>query len=265
MYEVTYERPATLPDAVRLLKSTGGRALAGGQSLVAAMKLRLADHGTVVDLGALAELRGIRRDGDALVIGAMSRHAEVAASDEVRRAIPALARLAGGIGDRQVRNMGTLGGALANSDPAACYPAGVLALGATIRTTERVIAADDFFRGLYETALRDGELITEVRFPIAQAAAYVKFEQPASGFALVGVCVARTTAGVRVAVTGAKGCAFRCTELEQALQASFTPQAARSVRVAPDELSADLHASAEYRAHLIPVICARAVAHALGG
>jgi carbon-monoxide dehydrogenase medium subunit len=265
MYEVAYERPATLPEAVRLLKSTGGRALAGGQSLVAAMKLRLADHGTVVDLGALAELRGIRRERDVLVIGAMTRHAEVAESDDVRRAIPALARLAGGIGDRQVRNMGTIGGSLANSDPAACYPAGVLALGAAIHTTERVIAADDFFLGMYETALRDGELITDVRFPVPQAAAYVKFEQPASGFALVGVCVARTATGVRVAVTGAKGCAYRCTELEQALQGSFTPQAARAVRVAADDLSADLHASAEYRAHLIPVIGARAVAQALAG
>jgi carbon-monoxide dehydrogenase medium subunit len=265
MYEVAYERPATLPEAVRLLKSTGGRALAGGQSLVATMKLRLADHGTVVDLGALAELRGIRRERDVLVIGAMTRHAEVAESDDVRRAIPALARLAGGIGDRQVRNMGTIGGSLANSDPAACYPAGVLALGAAIHTTERVIAADDFFLGMYETALRDGELITDVRFPVPQAAAYVKFEQPASGFALVGVCVARTATGVRVAVTGAKGCAYRCTELEQALQGSFTPQAARAVRVAADDLSADLHASAEYRAHLIPVIGARAVAQALAG
>jgi len=265
MYEVAYERPTTLPDAVRLLKSTGGRALAGGQSLIAAMKLRLADHGTVVDLGALAELRGIRRDGDALVIGAMTRHAEVAASDEVRQMIPVLARLAGGIGDRQVRNMGTIGGSLANSDPAACYPAGVLGLGAAIHTTERVIPADDFFRGLYETALQDGELITAVRIPVPKAAAYVKFEQPASLFALVGVCVARTAAGVRVAVTGAKACAYRCAELEQALQRSFTPQAARAVRVSVDDMSADLHASAEYRAHLIPVICARAVAQSLAG
>jgi aerobic carbon-monoxide dehydrogenase medium subunit len=265
MYEVAYERPATLADAVRLLKSSGGRALAGGQTLVAAMKLRLADHGTVVDLGAIAELRGIRREADSLVIGAMTRHAEVAGSDVVQRTIPALARLAAGIGDRQVRNMGTIGGSLANSDPAACYPAGVLAMGATIQTTERTIAADDFFRGLYETALRDGELITAVRFPIPQAAAYVKFEQPASGFALVGVCVARTAAGVRVAVTGAKGCAYRCAELEQALQRDFTPQAARAVRVPPDDLATDLHASADYRAHLIPVICSRAVAQALAG
>jgi carbon-monoxide dehydrogenase medium subunit len=264
MYQVAYERPATLQDAVRVLKATSGRPLAGGQSLVAAMKLRLADHGTVVDLGALPELRGIRRDGNALVIGAMTRHAEVADSETVRSAVPALASLAGGIGDRQVRNMGTIGGSLANNDPAACYPAAVLALGASIQTSERTIAADDFFRGMYETALKDGELITAVRFPIPAQAAYVKFEQPASLFALVGVCVARSGAAVRVGVTGAKGSAFRCAELEKALQASFTPQAARAARVPADDLLSDLHASADYRAHLIPVIGARAVARALG-
>jgi carbon-monoxide dehydrogenase medium subunit len=264
MYEVAYERPASLQEAVRVVKATGGRPLAGGQSLVGSMKLRLADHGTVVDLGAIAELRGIRREGDALVVGAMTRHAEVADSEVVRSTIPALARLADGIGDRQVRNMGTIGGALANSDPAACYPAAVLALGASIQTTERTIAADDFFRGMYETALKDGELITAVRLPIPAAAAYLKFEQPASRFALVGVCVARNGATVRVGVTGAKACAFRCTELERALQASFTPQAARAVRVPADDLLSDLHATAEYRAHLIPVIGSRAVARALG-
>jgi aerobic carbon-monoxide dehydrogenase medium subunit len=265
MYSVTYERPATLADAVRLLKTSGGRALAGGQSLVGAMKLRLADHGTVVDLGAIAELRGIRREGNAIVIGAMTRHAEVAESSDVRAAIPGLARLAEGIADRQVRNMGTLGGSLANNDPAACHAAGVLALGASIQTTQRLIAADDFFLGMYETALEEGELITAVHFPIPIAAGYVKFEQPASQFALVGVCVAKTQSGVRVAVTGAKSCVYRCPELEQALQASFTPQAARAVRVSADDLSSDLHATAEYRAHLIPVICARAVARASGG
>ena len=262
MYQVAYERPATLPDAVKLLKRSGGRALAGGQSLVAAMKLRLADHGTVVDLGGIAELRGIRREGDELVIGAMTRHAEVAESAEVRAAIPGLARLAQGIGDRQIRNMGTIGGSLANNDPAACYPAGVLALAARIQTTQRVIAADDFFTGMYETALQDGELITAVRFPVPLAAAYAKFEQPASQFALVGVCVARTTAGVRVAVTGAKACAYRCSEIETALRASFTAQAARAVRLAADDLSNDLHATADYRAHLITVMAARAVAAA---
>jgi carbon-monoxide dehydrogenase medium subunit len=182
----------------------------------------------------------------------------------VRAAIPGLAGLAAGIGDRQVRNMGTIGGSVANNDPAACYPSAVLALGASIHTTRRVIAADDFFVGIYQTALQDGELITELRVPIPLASAYAKFEQPASQFALVGVYVARTTGGVRVAVTGAKACVYRCSEIEQALAASFTPQAARRVKLAADELSVDQHATAEYRAHLIPVMAARAVALAAG-
>ena len=265
MYPLVYERAGSLAEAVDLLERTGGRPLAGGQSLVSAMKLRLADVGTVVDLGGIPGLRGIRREGDSLVIGAMTRHADVAESPVVQATLPGLARLAAGIGDRQVRNMGTVGGALANNDPAACYPAAVLALGATVHTTKRVIAAEQFFVGIYQTALDDGELITEVRFPLPTAAAYAKFEQPASQFALVGVFVAKTAAGVRVAVTGAKACVYRCTEIETALAASFTPAAARGVQVSADELSADLHASAEYRAHLIPVMAARAVAQATGG
>jgi carbon-monoxide dehydrogenase medium subunit len=229
------------------------------------MKLRLADSGTVVDLGGIAELRGIRREGQTIVIGAMTRHADVAESPLVLSAIPGLARLAAGIGDRQVRNMGTIGGSLANNDPAACYPSAVLALGATVHTTRRVIAAEDFFVGIYQTALEDGELITEVRFPIPDASAYAKFEQPASQFALVGVYVARSAAGVRVAVTGAKAAAYRCPPIEQALSASFTPAAARQVILPSDDLSFDLHATAEYRAHLIAVMAARAVAQATGG
>lgn len=264
MYEVDYQRPTSVDAALALLRETGGRPLAGGQSLVAAMKLRLASHGTVVDIGGLPELRGIRRDGNAIVIGAMTRHAEVAESSAVRQAIPGLADLAGGIGDRQVRNMGTLGGALANNDPAACYPCAALALGASIQTSRREIAAADFFRGLYETSLAEGELITAVRFPIPRDAAYIKFEQPASQFALVGVCVARTDNGIRVAVTGAKSSVYRCTELERALVASFTPLSAKAVRLSADGLASDLHASAEYRAHLIPVLCGRAVARLLG-
>jgi carbon-monoxide dehydrogenase medium subunit len=263
MYELGYERPGTLQAALEFLKS-GGRPLAGGQSLIAAMKLRLAQPGTVVDLGAIAELRGIRRDKDVLVIGATARHAEVAASEEVRRSIPALARLAGGIGDRQVRNMGTIGGSVANNDPAACYPAALLGLAATVRTDRRSIPADDFFRGMYETALEEGELITSIQFPIPRQAAYVKFEQQASRFALVGVFVAKTLGGVRVAITGAASSVFRSRELEQALSASFTPEAARAVSVPADALSRDLHADAGYRAHLISVIAARAVALATG-
>ena len=209
MYAFEYHRAKSVEEAAQLLAKSGGKALAGGQSLVGAMKLRLAQPGTVVDLGQIAELRGIRKEGDALVIGATTRHAEVAASAEVRKHIPALASLAEHIGDRQVRNMGTLGGSLANNDPAADYPAAVLSLGATVRTNKRTIAADDFFKGMYETALADDELITAVSFPVPKRAAYVKFPNPASRFALVGVFVAETGGGVRVAVTGAGPGVFR--------------------------------------------------------
>jgi len=265
MYEVDYQRPATLQAALELLKTTGGRPLAGGQSLIGAMKLRLAQPGTVVDIGAIGDLQGIRRDGGTIVIGATTRHAQVATSEEVQRAIPALARLAGGIGDRQVRNMGTLGGSISNNDPAACYPAALLGLGATVRTDRRSMPAEQFFRGLYETALEEGELVTAVHFPVPKQASYVKFEQQASRFALVGVFVAQTQSGVRVAVTGAGPSVFRCSEIEQALSASFTPETARAVVLPADGMSRDMHASAEYRAHLVSVIAARAVAQALGG
>jgi carbon-monoxide dehydrogenase medium subunit len=265
MYAVSYERPASIDAAIELLRKSGGRPLAGGQSLVGAMKLRLAQPGTVVDLAAIPGLAGVRRDGGAVVIGAMTRHAEVAASDAVRSAIPALAGLAQGIGDRQVRNAGTLGGSLANNDPAACYPAGALGLGATITTNRRSIAADDFFRGMYETALEDDELITAVSFPIPKRASYVKFAQPASRFALVGVFVAETAGGVRVAVTGAGPSVFRASAIEQALAKSFAVDSARSVKVSAEGLNSDLHGSAEYRAHLVSVLAGRAVAQALGG
>ena len=197
------------------------------------------------------------------VIGAMSTHASVAASAEVRKTLPALAELAGGIADPMVRNMGTLGGSIANADPAADYPAGVLGLAATIKTNQRSIAADDFFTGLYETALKPGELITAVSFPPAQRAAYVKYKQPASRFALVGVFVAQTAGGVRVAVTGAASSVFRCKPLEDALARSFTPEAAKAVKVGADGLNADLHGSAAYRAAMISVMASRAVAAAL--
>ncbi|HEY1327090.1 MAG TPA: xanthine dehydrogenase family protein subunit M, partial [Casimicrobiaceae bacterium] len=195
MYAFEYRQAKSVADAASLLGQTGGRALAGGQSLVAAMKLRLAQPGTLVDLGAIAELRGIKRDGDELVIGAMTRHAEVASSDVVKQAIPALAMLADGIGDRQVRNMGTLGGSIANNDPAADWPAALLGLGATVSTNKRTIPADAFFKAMYETALAPDEIITSVSFPIPQRAAYVKFPNPASRFALVGVFVARAADG----------------------------------------------------------------------
>jgi carbon-monoxide dehydrogenase medium subunit len=264
MYEFTFERPGTLAEAQRSAAVGGAKVLAGGQTLLASMKLRLANPEKLVDLGGIAELTGIRREGNALVIGAMTRHADVAANPEVQSVLPALAELAGGIGDRQVRAMGTLGGSLANNDPAACYPAGALALNATIQTTQRKIAADDFFQGMFATALQEGELITGVSFPIAKRAAYIKFKQPASRFALIGVCVAQTDAGVRVAVTGGGNGVFRHAGLEQALAKSFTPAAAAAVQIDASELSADLHASAAYRANLISVLAQRAVAKALG-
>jgi carbon-monoxide dehydrogenase medium subunit len=262
MYAFELVRPTTLADATTALKSSGGKALAGGQSLISAMKLRLSQPGTLVDLSGIAELKGIRRDDDAVTIGACATHAEVAASGVVREAIPALGDLAHGIGDRQVRNLGTIGGSIAHNDPAACYPAAVLALGATVRTTARLIAANDFFTDMYETVLADGEIITSVSFPIPRRAAYVKFPSPASRFALVGVFVAQTADGVRVAVTGAASSVFRSKEMESALTRSFTPEAAKAVAVSAVGLNGDLHASPEYRAHLISVLASRAVAAA---
>ena len=262
MYAFTMERPTSAADAARLAQA-GGKPLAGGQTLLASMRLRLASPGQLVDLGAAPGLAGIRREGDTLVIGAMTRHADVAASADVQAAIPALAALAGGIGDRQVRAMGTLGGSLANNDPAADYPAAALALGATIVTTQRQIAADDYFQGLFATALEEGELITEVRFPQPRRAAYVKFRQPASLFALIGVFVADTASGVRVAVTGGGNGVFRHAALEQALGQRFTPEAAAGVATDATEMNGDLHGSADYRAHLVGVMAQRAVAKVL--
>jgi carbon-monoxide dehydrogenase medium subunit len=264
MYAFTYERPSSTADAARLAAAGGAKVLAGGQTLLASMKLRLANPEQLVDLGGIAELTGIRRDGSTLLIGAMTRHAEVAANAEAKSVLPALADLAGGIGDRQVRAMGTIGGSLANNDPAACYPAAVLALNATVQTTTRKIAADDFFQGMFATALTDGELITAVSFPLAKKAAYMKFRQPASRFALIGVFVAQTDSGVRVAVTGGGNGVFRHTGLEQALTKSFTPQAAAAVKIDPATMGADLHATAAYRANLVSVMTQRAVAKALG-
>jgi carbon-monoxide dehydrogenase medium subunit len=260
MYAVEYQRAKSVADAAAALGKTGGKALAGGQSLVGAMKLRLANPGTVVDLSGIAELKGIRKEGDAIVIGALTTHAEVAASPAVKQSIPALASLAEGIGDRQVRNRGTIGGSIANNDPAADYPAAVVGLNATVQTNKRKVAADDFFKGLYETALGADEIITAVSFPIPKKAAYVKFPQPASRFALVGVFVAQTAGGVRVAVTGASSHAHRAKPIEDALGKSFTADAAKGVKIPADHLNNDLHGSAEYRAHLVSVLASRAVA-----
>jgi carbon-monoxide dehydrogenase medium subunit len=263
MYAFTFERPATLADAAQLAAS-GAKVLAGGQTLLASMKQRLSQPEKLADLSGIKELTGIKRQGDTLVIGAMTRHMDVATSVDVRSAIPALADLAAHIGDRQVRAMGTLGGSVANNDPAACYPSAVLGLGATVHTTQRKIAADDFFQGMFTTALNDGELITAISFPVPKSAAYLKFGQPASRFALVGVFVAQTSAGVRVAVTGAGQGVFRHKGLEEALNKSFTVQSAASVKIDASELNADIHATAAYRANLISVQTQRAVAKILG-
>jgi len=262
MYAFTYERPATQADALKLAQA-GGKLLAGGQTLLASMKLRLAAPEQVVDLGSIKELQGIRKEGNAIVIGAMTRHCDVAESAEVRAAIPALAALAGGIGDKQVRARGTIGGSVANNDPAADYPAALLALGATVHTSARRIKADDFFQGLFATALDEGEMITAVSFPVPKKAAYVKFPQPASLFALIGVFVAQTDGGVRVAVTGAGNGVFRHAGMEAALDASFAPDAVAGVKTDAGEMSSDLHGSSSYRAHLVGVMTRRAVAQAL--
>jgi carbon-monoxide dehydrogenase medium subunit len=227
------------------------------------MKLRLSSPSDLIDLGTIKELAGIKVSGSAVEIGAMTRHADVAGSKDVQKAIPALAALAGIIGDRQVRHMGTIGGSLANNDPAADYPAAVLGLGATITTNKRKIEADKFFKGLYETALEAGELITSVSFPVPKRAAYMKFKNPASRFAIVGVFVADFGGKARVGVTGAGPSAFRQAEMEKALSGKFAPDAVASIKVKPDGLNNDLHASPEYRAHLVTVMAKRAVEAAL--
>ena len=263
METMHYHRPASVADAVRLAgEHDDDRILAGGQSVLPSMRLGLLAATGWIDLAGIPDLQGIRVEGTNVVIGAMTPHAAVAASKDVASRIPALAQLAGGIGDRQVRNRGTLGGSLANNDPAADYPAAVLALNATVRTDRRTIAADDFFKGLYETALAPGEIITAVQFPVPQKAAYAKFRQPASRFALVGVFVAKTAGGVRVAVTGAASCVFRVKALEDRLSAKFAPESCDGVSVPADGLNGDLHGSAEYRAHLVTVFAKRAVAAA---
>jgi carbon-monoxide dehydrogenase medium subunit len=262
MQAFAYQTPSTVADAARAAAADDAKIIAGGQSLLASMKLGLAAPSALVDLGGIADLKGITVAAGKVTIGAMTTHATVAASKEVAAAIPALADLAGRIGDRQVRNRGTIGGSLANNDPAACYPAAVLALNATIHTDRRSIAADDFFKGLYETALATGEVITSVSFPVPEKAAWQKFVQPASRFSLVGVFVAKTAGGARVAVTGAGAVVFRATAIEAALNASWSSAAAAAVSVSADELNSDLHGSADYRAALIPVLAGRAVAAA---
>jgi carbon-monoxide dehydrogenase medium subunit len=261
MHNFSYQRPASLAEAAKLL-SGEAKLLAGGMTLLPTLKQRLAQPSALVDLAAVAELKGIKAEGGGLTIGAMTTHAEVAHSAEVKRTIPALAVLAEGIGDPQVRNRGTIGGSISNADPAADYPAGLVGLGATVITNKRKIAADDFFKGLFETALGDGEIVTAVSFPKPEKAGYSKFPNPASRYAMVGVMVAKTSGGVRVAVTGAGPSVFRVPEMEKALAGNFSPDAVKSIKVASGNLNSDMHGSAEYRANLVSVMAARAVASA---
>jgi len=261
MYEFNYQRPASLADAVAALTSDEeATALAGGMTLIPSMKHRLSAPSQLLDIAGLPELHGIALEGDHLVIGAATPHATVADSDVVAKAIPALSSLASEIGDPQVRARGTLGGSIANNDPAADYPAAVLGLNAVIRTNQREIAADEFFQGMFETALQPGELITQVAFKVPTSAAYAKFHHPASGYAMTGVMVARYTDAVRVAATGAAPCVHRWAAAEEALGKQFSVGAVQSLVVDPEGLNTDMHAPAEYRAHLVSVMTQRAIA-----
>ena len=266
MREFAYHRPQSVAEAVGLLSQSDEiRPLAGGMTLLPTMKLRLAAPDALIDLTGIAELRGITPGEGEITVGAMTRHAELGSSEAVRAAIPALAALASEIGDPQVRNRGTLGGSLANNDPTADYPSAAVALGATIVTDRREIAAGDFFLGLFETALAPGEIITAVRFPVVETAGYAKLRNPASRFPVVGVFVARHADGVRVAVIGAASCVFRSALMEEALNASFTPAAVERIVTDAALLNGDMHADAEYRAHLVTVMAKRAVEAALSG
>jgi carbon-monoxide dehydrogenase medium subunit len=263
MYDFAYHRPSSVADAVKILSADPeARPLSGGHTLLPALKHRLARPTALVDLSGIAELRGIRREGDKVVIGAMARHVDVETSEQVASAIPALARMAGNLGDVQVRNRGTMGGSVANNDPAADYPAAVLGLGATVVTDKRRIAADDFFQGMFVTALEPGELLIAIEFPIPEKAGYAKMKNPASRYVMTGVFVSKGPQGVRVAVNGAAPCVFRQAEMEKALAANWSPDAVAGIRQPADGLNSDIHGSAEYRAHLVTVMAKRAVADA---
>ncbi|WP_186392216.1 MULTISPECIES: xanthine dehydrogenase family protein subunit M [unclassified Pannonibacter] len=265
MYETSYHRAASVADAASLIaKADDGKLLAGGQTLIPTMKQRLAAPSDLVDIGQIAELHGITESGGTLRIGAATRHADVAGSDLVRRLIPGLASLAGGIGDPHVRHMGTIGGSVANNDPAADYPSAVLALDATVHTDKRDIAAADFFVGMFETALEDGEIITAISFKVPEKSAYAKYPNPASRYAMAGVFVVRHKDGsVRVAVTGAgQGGVFRADAMEAALAAKWSADAVAGIALEADDMLSDIHGSAEYRANLVTVMAKRAVAAA---
>ncbi len=263
MYDFAYVKPGNVADAVRMLgEDAEAKALAGGHTFIPVLKQRLNKPSKVVDLSGL-DLVGIRQDGNVITIGAMTTHRMIMTSPEVQKGIPGLAKMAGWIGDTQVRHRGTMGGSLANNDPSACYPAAVLALGATIQTDRRSIKADDYFQGMFTTALDQGELITSVAFQVPERSNYEKFRNPASRYAMVGVFVAKGPMGVRVAITGAgQGGVFRQRAMETALERDFTAAAIKDIATPADDLNSDIHGSAEYRAHLIGVMAGRAVAGA---
>lgn len=261
MRNFNYHRPADVAAAgAQLAKSEEPRLLAGGMSLLPSMKLRLVGPSDLVDLGDVAALKGIKVDAKEVFIGAMTPHAEVAANADVKRVLPALAELADGIGDPAVRYRGTIGGSIANADPAACYPSAVVGLDATVETTKRKIPADEFFVGLFTTALEPGEIVTGVRFKVPEKAKYMKLRHPASGFAVVGVMIAKLGANVRVAVTGAGPSVFRVPEMEKALAANFSPKALDGITIPHDDLMNDIHFSGEYRANAVVVMAKRGVA-----
>jgi carbon-monoxide dehydrogenase medium subunit len=263
MYAFNYHRPSSLAEAATALANPDAKLLAGGHTLLPTMKLRLASPKVLVDLSRIAELRGIDKKGNALVIGAMTPHAEVASSAVVRGAIPGLCEVAHGIGDPHVRHRGTIGGSVANNDPAADYPGAVLALNATVTTNKRDIKADDFFTGLFSTALGQGEILTRISFPVPTKFAYVKFANPASRYALVGVAVAQVGSETRVAVTGAgSNGVFRHKAMEAALAKSWSADALKGITTDPSMMNSDIHAAADYRAHLVGVLARRAVAAA---
>ena len=264
MHRFDFHAPKSVKEAEELRRTRSDATyLAGGMTLIPTLKQRLASPSDLIDLNAVVGLTGIEVTKDKVVIGAMTRHAEVAGSPDVRRAIPALARLVSWIGDQQVRNRGTIGGSLANSDPAADYPAAVVGLNATIVTSKRTIGADDYFKDLFTTALQPGELIVKVEFPVPKRAAYRKFPNPASRYAVVGVMVAETGGKIRVGVTGAGPCAFRATAIEAALAKKLSPESVAAVSIAAGRFNSDMHASAEYRANLVSVMAQRAVADLL--
>ena len=264
MYDFAYHKPSTVADAAKLLAADpDARAISGGMTLLPALKLRLNKPTSLVDLSGIAELRGVKREGNTIIIGALTKHYEIATNADIKASIPALASMASSIGDTQVRNRGTMGGSVANNDPSADYPAALLAMGATIQTNKRKVSADDFFQGMFATALEAGEIVTAVHIPVPEKAGYAKMKNPASRYSMAGVFVAKGPSGVRVAVNGAgANGSFRAAAMEKALSANWSPDAVAGVKMDAGDMNGDIHGSAEYRAHLVTVMAKRAVADA---